>query len=215
MPSEGLLGRDSKLRHSDWVLWAAVFSLAALGVMLVAAATKPTNPAHPFSQAEHQALFLVVGGVFAALAAVADYRAMRGAAPVIYAFGLLGLLATFAIGSDVSGAKAWIRLGGGVALQPSEFSKLAMIVLVAMMFNAKKRERLEVGDLDVVRALIVMAIPMALVLAQNDTGTMLVMVAIMFGVLAIGGAPTRWIVGMAATMALGAVVIAKMHLLHA
>src|SRR6185437_16891638 len=100
-PSEGLLGRDSKLRHSDWVLWAAVFSLATLGVLLVAAATKPANPTHPFAEAEHQGLFLVIGVVLAALAAIADYRAMRGAAPVIYALGLLGLLATFVIGSDV------------------------------------------------------------------------------------------------------------------
>ena len=213
-PSEGLLGRDSKLRHSDWVLWAAVFSLATLGVLLVAAATKPLDPLHPFSKAEHQALFLVIGVVLAGLAAVADYRAMRGAAPIIYVFGLLGLLATFVIGSDVSGAKAWINIGGSFALQPSEFSKLAMIVLVAMLFNAKKRERLEVGDFDVVRALVVMAIPMVLVLAQNDTGTMLVMVAIMFGVLAIGGAPTRWIAGLAVVMAIGAIVVVKAHLLQ-
>jgi len=214
-PSEGILGRDSKLRHSDWALWAAVLSLSMIGVLLVAAATKPTNPTHPFSEAEHQALFLVIGLVLAGLAAVADYRALRGAAPIIYALGVLGLLATFVIGSDVSGAKAWIELGGGIALQPSEFSKLAMIVLVAMLLNAKKRERLEIGDVDVVRALIVMAVPMALVLAQNDTGTVLVMVAIMFGVLAIGGAPTRWIVGLAVVMALGAIAVVKLHLLHA
>jgi rod shape determining protein RodA len=213
-PSEGLLGRDSKLRHSDWVLWAAVFSLSALGVMLVAAATKPSNPSHPFAAAEHQALFLAIGVVLAGLAAIADYRAMRSAAPVIYLLGLLGLLATFVVGSDVSGAKAWIEIGGGLAIQPSEFSKLAMIVLVAMLFNAKKRERLEIGDLDVLRALIVMAIPMVLVLAQNDTGTMLVLVAIMFGVVAIGGAPTRWILGLALVMVIGIVVVVKMHLLH-
>src|SRR5690348_6164844 len=159
-PSEGILGRDSRLRRSDWVLWAAVLSLSMLGVLLVAAAAKPSNPTHPFAAAEHQVLFLVIGLVLALLASVADYRAMRSAAPVIYVLGLLGLLATFVIGSNVAGAKAWISIGAGLEIQPSEFSKLAIIVLVAMLFNAKARERLEVTDVDVVRALILMGITM-------------------------------------------------------
>ena len=213
-PSEGLLGRDSKLRHSDWVLWAAVLSLSMLGVLLVAAATKPQNPTHPFAVAEHQVLFLAVGVVLAALAAIADYRAMRSAAPVIYILALLGLLATFVIGSSVSGAQAWISIGAGLEIQPSEFSKLAIIVLVAMLFNAKKRERLDVGDVDVVRALVLIGIPMVIVLKQNDLGTMLVLLAIMFGVLAVGGAPTRWIAGLTLLMAIGSVIVVKAHVLH-
>ncbi len=214
-PSEGLLGKDSKLRYSDWVLWAAVLSLSMLGVLLVAAATKPANPTHPFHVAEHQAVFLAVGFVFAVLTSLADYRAMRSAAPVIYVLGLLGVLATFAIGTDVNGAKAWIRLPGGIGdIQPAEFSKVAIIVLVAMLFNAKRRERLEVGDVDVVRALILVAIPMGLVLLQNDTGTMLVLLVIMFGVLAIGGAPTRWLAGLGIAMAIGAVLVVKLGILH-
>src|SRR5690348_9963873 len=89
-PNEGLLAKGSKLRRSDWVLWAAVLSLSTLGVLLIAAATKPANPTHPFRVAEHQVLFLVVGVVLAVLAAHADYRAMRASAPVIYLLGLLG-----------------------------------------------------------------------------------------------------------------------------
>jgi rod shape-determining protein RodA len=212
--SDGMRGRDSKLRHSDWVLWAAVLSLSLLGVLLVAAASKPLNPRHPFATAEHQVLFLVIGVVLAVVAAVADYRAIRSSAPVIYALGILGLLATFVIGSSVAGAKAWISLGAGLEIQPSEFAKLAMIVLVAMLFNAKRQERLEVGDLDVLRALILMGIPMMIILMQNDTGTVLVMIAIMFGVLAIGGAPTRWIGGLTVVMAIGAVLVLKLHLLQ-
>jgi rod shape determining protein RodA len=211
---DGLLAKGSKLRRSDWVLWAAVLSLSMLGVLLVAAATKPANPTHPFRVAEHQVMFLAIGVVLAVLAAHADYRAMRASAPVIYLLGLLGLLATFVIGSNVSGARAWIDLGGSFAIQPSEFSKLAIIVLVAMLFNAKARERLAVGDIDVVRALVLMGVPMGLVLLQNDTGTMLVMVAIMFGVLAIGGAPTRWLLGLLVAMAVGAFVVVKLHFLH-
>jgi rod shape determining protein RodA len=206
--------RQSKLVHSDWILWAAVGSLSLIGVFLVAAATKPLNPRHPFAVAEHQVLFALVGVAFAVVASIADYRAIRSSAPVVYGLAILGLLATFAIGSSVAGAKAWISLGAGLEIQPSEFAKLAVIVLVAMLFNAKRQERLEVGDVDVVRALVLIAVPMLIILAQNDTGTMLVVVAIMFGILAIGGAPSRWIAGLVVLMTVGAVGVVKLHVLQ-
>jgi rod shape determining protein RodA len=211
--SEGLLGRESRLRRSDWVLTAAVLSLALVGVLLVAAATQPLNKTHPFTVVKHQVLFLFVGLVLAALASIADYRAIRSLAPVIYVLGCLGLLATFVIGSSVAGAKAWISIGGGLEIQPSEFAKLAVIVLVAMLFNAPREDRREVSDLDVARALVLICIPMAIILLQNDLGTTLVMVAIMFGVLAVGGAPARWMIGLSAVMVLGAAVVLKLHLL--
>jgi rod shape-determining protein RodA len=209
----GILGRESRLRRMDWILTAAVLSLSLIGVLLVAAATKPLNKTHPFAVVEHQVLFLAVGLGFGAAAAVADYRAIRSSAPIIYALACLGLLATFVIGSSVAGAKAWIGIGGGLEIQPSEFAKLAMIVLVAMLFNTARADRRDIGDLDVVRALLLMGFPMLLVLLQNDLGTMLVMVAIVFGVLAIGGVPTRWMIGLTVLVFVATVIIVQLHML--
>ncbi|MDQ1495740.1 MAG: rod shape determining protein RodA [Actinomycetota bacterium] len=213
--SVGLLGRESRLRQSDWVLTAAVLSLSLIGVLLVAAATSRTaaNKLHPYSITKHQILFLLIGLVLAVIAAMADYRAVRSSAPVIYVLGLLGLLATFAIGTSVAGAKAWISIGAGLTIQPSEFAKLAVIVLVAMLFNAAREDRREIGDLDVLRALLLMGFPMLLILKQNDLGTMLVMVAIVFGVLAVGGVPTRWMLALTGLMIVGTVFIVKLHML--
>jgi rod shape determining protein RodA len=213
--SVGLLGRDSKLRQSDWILTGSVLSLSLIGVLLVAAATSrtPTSTAHPYSMAEHEVLFLVVGIGLAVVAAMADYRAIRSSAPVIYVLGCLGLLATFAIGTSVAGAKAWISIGGGLTIQPSEFAKLAVIVLVAMLFNTAREDRRDIGDLDVIRALLLMGFPMLLVLQQNDLGTMLVMVAIVFGVLAVGGVPGRWLIALSGLMVVGTVFVVKLHLL--
>jgi rod shape determining protein RodA len=212
-PSDGILGRESRLRRSDWVLTAAVLSLSLIGVLLVAAATQPLNKTHPFAIVKHQILFLAVGLGLALLAAVADYRAIRSSAPVIYVLALLGLLATFVIGTSVAGAKAWISIGGGLEIQPSEFAKLAVIVLVAMLFDASREDRRDIGDLDVVRALVLMGIPMVIILQQNDLGTMLVMVAIVFGVLAVGGVPSRWIVGLTGLMIVATAVVMKLHML--
>jgi rod shape determining protein RodA len=212
--SANVRGRsESRLRRSDWILTAAVLSLSLIGILLVAAATEPLNKTHPFAVVEHQVLFVAVGLGLAWIAAVAEYRAIRSSAPVIYVLACLGLLATFVIGSRVAGAKAWIGIGGGLEIQPSEFAKLAVIVLVAMLFNAKRQDRRELGDLDVVRALLLMGFPMGLVLLQNDLGTMLVMVAIVFGVLAVGGVPSRWLFGLSALMVIATAVVVQLHLL--
>jgi rod shape determining protein RodA len=209
----GMLTRESRLRRSDWVLTAAVLSLSLIGVLLVAAATRPMNPTHPFAVVEHQVLFLAVALALGVAATLADYRAIRSSAPVIYVLACLGLLATFAIGSSVAGAKAWISIGGGLEIQPSEFAKLAVIVLVAMLFSSAREDRRDIGDLDVARALLLMGFPMLLVLLQNDLGTMLVMVAIVFGVLAIGGVPTRWMIGLTGLVFVATIVIVQLHML--
>ena len=101
LPAQGLLARGSRLRRYDWVLTAAVLSLSAIGVLLVAAATRPLDPRHPYGTAEHQVLFLVIGLMLAVAASLADYRSIRALAPVIYGLALLGLAATFVIGTDV------------------------------------------------------------------------------------------------------------------
>jgi rod shape determining protein RodA len=82
-----------------------------------------------------------------------------------------------------------------------------------MLFNTARADRRDIGDLDVVRALLLMGFPMLLVLLQNDLGTMLVMVAIVFGVLAIGGVPTRWMIGLTLLIFVATVVIVQLHML--
>ncbi|ABK52525.1 cell cycle protein [Acidothermus cellulolyticus 11B] len=207
-------GRWQRIWHGDWALWAAVLSLAGLGVVLIAAATKPLNPTHPFTLAKQQLLFLVVGAAFAVLASLVEYRTIRAAAPVLYVLALGGLVATFVVGVSVNGSRAWLRLPGGLSLEPSEFAKLALIVLAALVVNARVSGRSDIGDFDVVAILAFFAVPTGLVLLQRDLGTGLVILVILFGVLAVGGAPTRWLVGLTVLVALAAVVAVKFHLLH-
>lgn len=206
--------RWQRLWYGDWLLWAAVLSLSALGVLLVAAATKPLNSTHPFSLAKHQLVFLAVGVVLAVVAAVINYRAIRASAPVVYLLALLGLVATFVVGVEVNGSRAWLSLGGGLTIEPSEFAKLAVIVLSALIVNARAAQRTGIGDLDVAALLGLFAVPSGLVLLQRDLGTVLVIVVIFFGVLAVGGAAARWLTGLTALTILAAVLVVKLHLLH-
>ena len=98
------------------------------------------------------------------------------------------------MGSTVNGSRSWLMLGG-LSIQPSEFAKLAMVIGMALVVaeRSEGRWRGRVGLVDVIAMLAVAALPAALILLQPDLGTMLVLSATVFGVLAAAGAPRRWL----------------------
>jgi rod shape determining protein RodA len=94
-----------------------------------------------------------------------------------------------------------------MSIQPSELAKLSVIVMMALVVAERTegswRQR-EVRHLDVVGMLAVAALPAAMILLQPDLGTVLVLTATVFGVIAASGAPRRWLGG----LAVGGVLVA-------
>ena len=197
---ERALGQDSWLRRLDWVLALAVAGLVAMGALLVWSATRQRMldaglPDTAFLQ--RHLINAAIGLALASVAALIDYRTLRAYAPVVYVAACLGLVAVLTpLGRTINGAHSWIVLGGGFQVQPSELAKVALVVGLAMLL-AERRD-MEAGPRggDVVLVLLVAAVPMALVMLQPDLGTVLVLVFIVLGVLAIGGAPARWVGGL-------------------
>ena len=72
-----------------------------------------------------------------------DARLLRLFGPIVYLASLLGLLLVLVAGTTINGAHAWIRLGGGFELQPSEFMKLGLIVGMAVLFTQRAARREE------------------------------------------------------------------------
>jgi rod shape determining protein RodA len=172
------------------------------------------NPRHPFGFGEKDVLNLVIGLGVAALATVLEYRAVRAAAPAVYGLACLGLAATFVIGTTVNGSLSWIAIGGGFEIQPSEFAKIAVIVVVAMLFSERREGITGPRDRDVIKALLILAIPMLMIVLEPDIGNALVLTAITFGVLAVGPVPTRWLLALTATLVAGIALIINGHILH-
>ena len=109
-----------------------------------------------------------------------DYTKLKNYMKPLYAVNLLMLVAVMFVGTSALGAQRWIQLGP-ITLQPSEFSKLIMIVCMAAMLSDK------VGEVRTVRSILPFAlftgIPFLLVLKQPDLGTSLVFLAIGLGML--------------------------------
>lgn len=71
-----------------------------------------------------QILFAGISSIVATFIILSDSKLYTTFANLLYAFGILLMLATFVIGQSVNGSKSWIPLGGGFNLQPAELCKI-------------------------------------------------------------------------------------------
>jgi cell division protein FtsW (lipid II flippase) len=134
------LARDSMLRHVDWILILAVLGLSLLGTLLVWSATAPglsQAGADPHTYLNKQLLVVVIGLIVMAGVSLIDYRVLRMIAPFAYAVGCLSLLAVLSpLGTTVLGSHSWIPLPGGFQIEPSEYAKIGLIMMIALVFGA-------------------------------------------------------------------------------
>jgi len=199
-------------RRLDWVLLIAVLALVALGTVLVWSATShraDLTGGDSMAYLRKQLVNIAIGLVLMVLVLAIDHRWLRILAPVVYLGSVAGLVLVLAMGSTINGSRSWLQLGG-MSIQPSELAKLAVIVGIALWVAERadvRRSRVVTAGEDlltVVGMLVIAGVPAALILLQPDLGTLLVLSATVFGVVAISGAPRRWL----ALLATGAVTVA-------
>jgi rod shape determining protein RodA len=205
--------RNSVLRHMDWLLILVVAVLSALGVLLVWSATQPSLLAagqDPRTYLKKQLLWVVIGLVLMFAVSLADTRRLKAWTPFFYGATLLALLAVLSpVGSDVNGAKAWINLPGGFQVEPSEFAKVALIVMTAMIFSAARGQR---PGLRAVLLSLAGAAPLTgLVVIEPALGVALVLIVVTATMILLSGVRLRLI---AALVGIVAVVVAAAGGLH-
>jgi rod shape determining protein RodA len=120
----------------------------------------------------------------------------------------LGLVLT-PIGSTTNGAQSWFQLGP-YQVQPSEYAKIGVIVALAALFGARREPP---GLRRLAAALAVVAVVCAEILLQPDFGTFMVFVAILFGMLLVGGVRLRWLLVLVLVGSIGVVGMFKLNML--
>ena len=207
--------RDSVLRHMDWLLVLVVCGLSALGTLLVWSATQPGLIAQgldPRTYLKKQLLNVVIGVVLMFALSLVDSRQLRAWVPAAYGLTLLGLLAVLSpLGSDINGAHAWISLPGGFQVEPSEFAKIALIGMTAMIFSQRGAAR--PGIRACLTALGCAAPLLGLVVIEPALGVAMVLVVVLAAMIVVSGMRLRLIIGMAAIVAAGVSGAGGLHLL--
>lgn len=156
----------------DWALFLTASALAVIGVINLYSATSVSKAALSDIYVQ-QVYWLVLGGIFAAVVTVVDYRHYERLGYVLYVAGIVLLLLVFILGKDIRGSSRWIQIGS-FSFQPSEFMKLFMIIALAKYLHDDPRtEERALKDLVIPAALT--AVPMLLILKQPDLGTALIL----------------------------------------
>jgi rod shape determining protein RodA len=165
---------------------------------------------------ERQMIFVAAGLTIYAVLSNIDYRELKNLIPIVAGVILLGLLAVYLF-EPVNGAQRWIPLGF-FALQPAEFAKVVVILLLAAVLSPSNRDELvtqrQLTWPAVFRALAIVVIPAALILFEPDLGTTLVFGFILFVMLFVAGATWRQMLALAAAATAGVVVVLQQQWLE-
>jgi rod shape determining protein RodA len=188
-----------KYRHYDFPLVLAALSLSLLGGLLIWSSTRITagESGDPIFFLKRHLLNLLLGLILCLIASQVSHRLVQAYAPVVYVFSLVGLVAVLLVGTVVNGAKSWIAVAG-FTVQPAEFVKVSIIVISATLLAEKRDAENQPLHLIVVAALVVAAIPVLLILLQPDLGTVLMILATLFAILAVSGVSRYWLIGLVA-----------------
>lgn len=162
-------------RKLNWVLLSATILLTLLGLLVLYSSSIKAQSLASEIDASRQVLYVIVGVVFLLLLARSDYRLLRQYSSPLYITMLVLLLAVKFFGRTAFGATRWITLGF-FQFQPTEFAKLALIIVLARFFADNYERSNDWRTL--VTSLLLLAPPLVLVLIQPDLGSALVFAVI-------------------------------------
>jgi rod shape determining protein RodA len=187
----------------------AVLGLAVCSLIVVGSATADDIPGDPDYFVSRQAAYFLVGGIAAVLIWRFDYSRLREVKYVLYGVLIASLLAVMALGSVARGSRRAIDMPF-FSFQASEIVKVLLIVSLAGF--AIDRTRRGVADRRTTSRLLLLGLtPAALVMAQPDLGSALVLIVITLSVLFFAGTPWRHFAALAA-LGLAAIAIALVAL---
>jgi len=209
--------KNPYLRHTDWLLVLAVLGLALAGTLLVWSATQPALAqagANPRLYLDKQLLNVGIGLALMVATGLLDYRMIKVYAPAVYVITVLGLVAVLTpLGTVVSGAHAWISLPGGFQLEPSEFAKLGLVLVLAVVLG-QIRGRTGPPKISQVLVAAACAIPViALVAKEPALGVAIVVVVVLGGMIVLSGVKLRWLALFAVIAGGGGWLFFHLHLL--
>lgn len=165
-------------------------ALLALGLLTLSTAA-PT--ADLFTQ---QLIFLGIGLAACVVVLWLGRRRIVRLSYLAYAVAIFLLILTQLFGTEINGARSWLRLGPLPSFQPSELAKVALIMALALALHERPIKNL----FDYLRPAILVALPFGLIFLEPDLGGALVIAAIGVGVLLVRGIPWRHLVFSAAVL---------------
>ena len=187
------------IRNFDYIMLLAALALVAFGVILIYSGSLPnyaTSAAVIEEPVARQIIFAAIG--LAAMFGISrvDYRLAGYVAMFLYGGAILSLLFVLAAGEAIYGSRRWVELAG-VQVQPSELTKLILIIVLAK-YLTDRQERIR--ELPVfLSSLAIALLPAMLVFAEPDLGSAVILLTIWLAMVIIAGGRAAHVLGLVAS----------------
>lgn len=201
--------------HFDWPLLLAVYALSFFGILCITMATYDVdmsanvpllNKILNSRSGMWQSIFLLVSPVviFVIMAIPTDF--IRARTRMAY-FAVLALLVVTLVAGEVSnGLKGWMKSNIlGRSIQPSEFAKLSILLMLARYLSRSEKPMARFREFMTVA--VIVGLPSLVVLAQGETGTVIVIAFMFMAMIYFAGVDIRLILGIVAVGMVGIGVI--------
>lgn len=186
-----------KFRHFNFKLLLYIIFLSIMGILIIRSATLSTGEESTYTK---QIMGVVIGMTAMLIVSLIDYRWIARMYLVVY-LGICGLLALTRftpLGTDAgTGAKRWIDIGP-LRIQPSEFAKVAIVIVLARFFQIYEERINALGV--VALSIMLVGIPLLLVMAQPDLSTSLVIMFVFIVMIFAAKISYRWILSVLAVV---------------
>ena len=202
--------------HFDWPLLVVVYALSVFGILCIAMATYDVdasanapllNKILNSKSSMWQSIFLLVSPVVVGVVMAIPTELYRGRARLIY-YAVLGLLVvTLLAGQVANGLKGWMKSSIlGRSIQPSEFAKLSILLMLARHLSRVEKPMSKFRDF--LRIMLIVGMPSLVVLAQGETGTVIVIIFMFMVMLFFAEVDMRVLMGLVAVgvIAIGLVI---------
>jgi rod shape determining protein RodA len=179
--------------HVDWLLLGAVALLAGIGLAMIYSTTYvhlPDGTGRPGREFWTQLYAIGIGSVALLVFLSLDYRMLAEHSLLLYGALLAALIFVLIAGDSAGGAQRWIALGP-FKLQPSEFGRITIALILAMFFGENRRGARNTSDLMI--GGIFAAVPFLLIARQPDLGTAVTLLPVAFGIAFLAGLRLRLI----------------------
>lgn len=181
-----------KIKNFDFVLFLTAVFIFGIGLAFLYSATYQhsyrLSGILPQSFLLRQVIWFLLGLLIGAIILKVDYQKWLELAYPLYALNLVLLLLVLILGEAKFGAQRWISLGN-ITFQPSELSKLVIVLTLARYLGQKEKSIRY--DKELVVPFLICLLPFILIVKQPDLGTALTLIPIVFAVLYVWGARLR------------------------
>ncbi|MFF2018273.1 putative lipid II flippase FtsW [Paenibacillus sp. NPDC058177] len=176
----------------DFSLFFLTLLLVGFGLIMIFSASYPAafiKHDSPWHYVMKQGVFALTGLFVMLIFMCIPFSVWKKASPILLTFSLVMLVLVLIGGADINGARRWFVLGG-FNLQPSEFSKLTVIVYLSAIIS-RKGERIRNFRNGLLPIILVIGTILLLIMRQPDFGTVLILFFIAVTILWVGDVDLR------------------------